>query len=604
MSEAAVISIPRRSERIASSFTKTKVQTMLSLSIRRRAATRVLGLLIVCAALGTRPAGAQVRSITSERPVTITFDNAVGTPVEVYWIDFEGNEQRYGTLEPGITWEQGTYETHAWRFKKDGRVLGVYVANAEPRQYSTVYDVARKPLGPADFSPDREEPGLQVFKDGFSLPYRRPITVWSTEEVYDLNASQTFLLSFDALIGDEGQELILAFSHNRVPWGAPGPDALTIRVSPGDQDFWFRTGFYGNWLDTELYYEPSERIVRAGQTQRYTVALTDASVTVAVDGRVMVRASLEGAAFERKGHVGFVVFGNDELAHTRIAYRNVTVSRPPTLAMAGGLTGDAGANRGDAGANRDFGTPTDTNTSEAAEAGRYFALVIAVEKYAGATINDLTFPVQDAQNVIRALTENYTFDPQNVIFLRDPVKAEITNALDRLVDQVKPNDNLLIFYAGHGYWDERMKQGFWLPADAEQGFRANWLSNGTIRDYINGIRTRHTLLISDACFSGGIFKTREAFTGADRAVEELFRIPSRKAMTSGTLNVVPDESVFVRYLIKTLRENRAPFLTSRKLFGALREPVINNSPLSQVPQFGVVHNTGDEGGEFIFVHKR
>jgi len=172
------------------------------------------------------------------------------------------------------------------------------------------------------------------------------------------------------------------------------------------------------------------------------------------------------------------------------------------------------------------------------------------------------------------------------------------------VDQVKPNDNLLIFYAGHGYWDERMKQGFWLPADAEQGFRANWLSNGTIRDYINGIRTRHTLLISDACFSGGIFKTREAFTGADRAVEELFRIPSRKAMTSGTLNVVPDESVFVRYLIKALRENRAPFLTSRKLFDTIREPVINNSPLSQVPQFGVVHNTGDEGGEFIFVHKR
>jgi hypothetical protein len=576
---------------------------MSSLSIRRRAATRALGLLIVCATLWARPAGAQVRSITSETPVTITFDNAAGTPVEVYWLDFEGQEQHYGTLEPEVTWEQGTYETHAWRFKKEGRVLGVYVANADARQYYTVYDVARKPLGPADFSPDREEPGLQVFKDGFSLPYR-PITVWSTEEVYDLNGSKTFLLGFDALLDHAGQELILAFSHNRVPWGAPGPDALTIRVSPGDQDFWFRTGFYEGWLDTELYYEPSEEIVRVGQTQRYTVALTGEAVTVAVDGRVVVRASLEGAAFERKGHVGFVVFGNDELAHTRVTYRNVSVSRPPTLAPAGSLAGDAGANRGDAGANRDFGTPADPSTPEASEAGRYFALVIAVEKYSGATINDLTFPVQDAQNVIRALTENYTFDPQNVIFLRDPAKAEITNALDRLVDQVKPNDNLLIFYAGHGYWDERMKQGFWLPADAEQGFRANWLSNGTIRDYVNGIQTRHTLLISDACFSGGIFKTRQAFTGADRAVEELFRIPSRKAMTSGTLNVVPDESVFVRYLIKTLRENRAPFLTARRLFDVLREPVINNSPLSQVPQFGVVHNTGDEGGEFIFVHKR
>ncbi|GEM_PF-6368822 len=569
---------------------------MFSPSIRRRAATRALGLFLVCAALWAPSVFAQVRSISSETPVTITFLNATETPVEVYWIDFEGQEQHYGALEPGITWEQGTYETHAWRFKKAGRVLGVYVANANARQYYTVYDAGQKPLGPADFSPDREEPGLQVFKDGFSLPYR-PITVWSAEEVYDLNSSNTFLLSFDALLETAGQELILAFSHNRVPWGAPGPDALTIRVSPSDQDFWFRTGFYGNWLDTELYYEPSEQIVRTGQTQRYTVALTDAAVTVAVDGRVMVRASLEGVAFERKGHVGFVVFGNDELEHTRIAYRNVSVSRPPTPAPAGGLAGEAGANR-------DFGTPANTETPEASEAGRYFALVIAVEKYSGATIEDLTFPVQDAQNVVRTLTENYTFDPQNVMFLRDPSKAEITNALDRLVDQVKPEDNLLIFYAGHGYWDERMKQGFWLPADAERGFRANWLSNGTIRDYINGIRTRHTLLISDACFSGGIFKTRQAFTGADRAIEELFRIPSRKAMTSGTLNVVPDKSVFVRYLIKTLRENRAPFLTARRLFDTLREPVINNSPLSQVPQFGVVHNTGDEGGEFIFVHRR
>ena len=574
---------------------------MFSLSHRIRVVVRTLGLLVACASLGTASVFAQQRSITSEVPVTITFDNAVGSPVEVYWIDFEGNEQLYGAME------QGTYETHAWRFKKDGRVLGVYVASAEPRQYYTVYDVARKPLGPADFSPDREVEGLQVFKDGFSLPYR-PISVWSTEEVYDLTVSPTFLLSFDVLLEDPGQEVILAFSHNRVPWGAPGPDALTIRVSPSDQDFWFRTGFYEGWLNTELYYERSEQIVRAGQTQRYTVALSDASVTVTVDGRVMVRASLEGAAFERKGHVGFVVFGNEELAHTRIAYQNITVSRPPLPAPPGNLAvdanaGDGGANRGDGGATRDFGTPTDTNTSEAAEAGRYFALVIAVEKYSGATINDLDFPAQDAQNVIQTLTENYTFDPENVTFLRDPTKAEIMNALDRLVDQVKPNDNLLIFYAGHGYWDERMKQGFWLPADAEQGFRANWLSNGTIRDYINGIRSRHTLLISDACFSGGIFKTRDAFTGANRAVEELFRIPSRKAMTSGTLNVVPDESVFVRYLIKTLRENRAPFLTSRKLFDTIREPVINNSPLSQVPQFGVVHNTGDEGGEFIFVHK-
>jgi hypothetical protein len=124
--------------------------------------------------------------------------------------------------------------------------------------------------------------------------------------------------------------------------------------------------------------------------------------------------------------------------------------------------------------------------------------------------------------------------------------------LDQLARRLTENDNLLIFYAGHGHWDEGLNQGFWLPADAKEASRAEWLSNSTIREYIQGIKSKHTLLITDACFGGGILRTRTAFSGASRAIAELYKLPSRKAITSGTRNVVPDKSVFVEYLIKRL----------------------------------------------------
>jgi len=35
----------------------------------------------------------------------------------------------------------------------------------------------------------------------------------------------------------------------------------------------------------------------------------------------------------------------------------------------------------------------------------------------------------------------------------------------------------------------------------------------------------------------------------------------------------------------------------------MRQAVINNSPNGQVPQFGEIRETGDEGGDFVFVKR-
>jgi hypothetical protein len=248
-------------------------------------------------------------------------------------------------------------------------------------------------------------------------------------------------------------------------------------------------------------------------------------------------------------------------------------------------------------------TPRVASQNKAIGTGKNHALLIGVNQYESSKINPLSEPVKDATALRNILVNDYTFDSSNVKQLRNPTRDEILDELDRLAERLTKDDNLLIFYAGHGYWDESRQEGYWLPSDADQNRRRDWISNGTIVSAINGIKTQHTLLVSDACFSGGILKTRAAFNDIPPATESLYNLPSRKAMTSGTLTEVPDKSVFVEYLIKRLEDNKDRYATSQDLFARMRTAVINNSPTRQVPQFGEIRETGDEGGDFIFVRR-
>lgn len=243
------------------------------------------------------------------------------------------------------------------------------------------------------------------------------------------------------------------------------------------------------------------------------------------------------------------------------------------------------------------------NLTEIKSEGKYYALIIGIQDYLDETINDLDRPVADANSLYQLLTAKYTFDKQDVFLLKNPTRDQLFESLESLSHQVKSTDNLLIFYAGHGYWDENRKQGYWYPSDARRLNRSSWLTNADLKEYISAIKSKHTLLISDACFSGGIFKSRSVMMGASRAIKELNDLPSRKAMTSGTLKEVPDQSVFIEYLVKRLFQNTEKYLSAEQLFSSFRTAVINNSANGQVPQFGEIKEAGDEGGDFIFIMK-
>jgi hypothetical protein len=247
------------------------------------------------------------------------------------------------------------------------------------------------------------------------------------------------------------------------------------------------------------------------------------------------------------------------------------------------------------------GTDNTVPTPEPAVASKYVALLIGINEYEDPEIVDLDRPVADAKSLAEILVNDYTFESENVQLLENPTRADIIDALDNLRKTMTPNDNLLLFYAGHGLWEEEGEIGYWIPSDGTRRSTAGYFRNSTLTDMIGAIKSKHTLLLADACFSGAIFKSRRAFFDADVAVNKLYELPSRKAMTSGTLTEVPDRSAFLEYMTKRLKGNSEKYLSAAKLFSSIREVVINNSDV--IPQYGTIQKVGDEGGEFIFIRR-
>ena len=235
------------------------------------------------------------------------------------------------------------------------------------------------------------------------------------------------------------------------------------------------------------------------------------------------------------------------------------------------------------------------------KAPKYYALILGANDYIDEQVPDLDAPISDAAKLGLVLTTKYTFDPQDVVFIKNPTREQIINELDRLTRKVTKNDNLLVFYAGHGHWDPETDFGYWLPVDSKLTTSSNWLANSQIRDYVAAIKSKHTLLITDACFGGSIFRTRKTFEETSAPKNKLYDNLSRQAMTSGALTVVPDKSLFLEYLVKRLTENTKDYLAGEELFSSFKTEVMNGSPVT--PMYGDIKDSGDEGGDFIFVKK-
>lgn len=240
--------------------------------------------------------------------------------------------------------------------------------------------------------------------------------------------------------------------------------------------------------------------------------------------------------------------------------------------------------------------------------GDYYALIIGIDDYYG-EFEPLNNAVRDAEAIEKVLKAKYKFDHFITLFDREATRIQILEAFEELARRVKPTDNVFIYYSGHGEYKEQYNRGYWIPVDARSNSISELISNNDIQTALTGIRSKHTLLISDACFAGEIFRgevLQIPFENSDNYYRKVHERPSRKAITSGGIEPVMDtgkegHSVFAYYLIKSLENNEDPFYDASQLYERIKIPVTNNS--DQQPHFHPIKNTGDEGGQFIFIHK-
>jgi tetratricopeptide (TPR) repeat protein len=234
--------------------------------------------------------------------------------------------------------------------------------------------------------------------------------------------------------------------------------------------------------------------------------------------------------------------------------------------------------------------------------GKNYCLLIGAQNYTDANITSLSNPIADAVKLKMILKSTYNFSDENVIQLFNPGTDDVKRQLLELTAQLHPEDNLLIFYAGHGIWVEKEKKGYWLMTDAKRNDPNTWLPNKTVLDLVAKIPSRHTLLITDACFSGSVFKTRGLNDAAPKPIQEMEEKISRIAITSGNDTEVPDESIFMKYLIKALNNNKEKYLTAQKMFiNQILEAVMTESKTE--PRYGTLELAGHVGGDFIFIKK-
>src|SRR5262249_6446395 len=133
--------------------------------------------------------------------------------------------------------------------------------------------------------------------------------------------------------------------------------------------------------------------------------------------------------------------------------------------------------------------------------GRYHALVIGNNAYAD--LSPLKTAVNDATAVAELLQTMYGF---TVTLLTNTTRDEIITALDQLRATLTEQDNLLIYYAGHGMLDTSEERGYWLPVNAKQDSRIQWISNTTITDALKAMAAKHILVVADSCYSGTLVR--------------------------------------------------------------------------------------------------
>ena len=237
-------------------------------------------------------------------------------------------------------------------------------------------------------------------------------------------------------------------------------------------------------------------------------------------------------------------------------------------------------------------------TARVAAFGKFYAVVIGESDYR--KFEALPSAVNDARAVAKVLEEKYGFD---VVRLENASSRQIITALQQSGKRMTDQDNLVVFYAGHG--SLMQDKGYWQAVDADFEM-TNWISPAAIRDVLLDHPARRTLILADSCYSGAL--ARGTLSKAKGRESKRARLVISSGGTQPVLDSADGQhSMFTRALLDVLSDPADRVIDVQTLFPRIRERVVDTARRAgreQNPELAVMVEVGDEGGSFFFVEKR
>ena len=244
--------------------------------------------------------------------------------------------------------------------------------------------------------------------------------------------------------------------------------------------------------------------------------------------------------------------------------------------------------------------------------GRYYALIIGNQDYQN--IASLATPRNDIQRIGEVLEKRYGF---TVTLLTDSDNLTIMDAINNLNEVLTEDDNLLIYYAGHGNRIQtgEFETGYWLPVNADAPPRDSlWIPNEFVTRHLARIQAKRVMVIADSCYAGllssapGYLMLENNDQPTDRYIQYKLPRKSRLLLTSGGDFPVldtggGDNSVFAKALLDLL-ENNQRLLTAPEIYQSIKGRVSKAAKLAdfeQTPVYKVIKGAGHEMGDFFFV---
>ncbi|HEX3893539.1 MAG TPA: caspase family protein [Terracidiphilus sp.] len=236
--------------------------------------------------------------------------------------------------------------------------------------------------------------------------------------------------------------------------------------------------------------------------------------------------------------------------------------------------------------------------------GDYFALVIGNNDYPN--LPPLHTAVGDAESIAQILTDRYGF---HVKLLLNASRDQIVGALNEYRRELDAHSNFLIYYAGHGQFDQAVNKYYWLPIDAQPHDNTKWIIADDVTSDIRGTPASHILVVSDSCYSGTMRGADVSFDPHDRErlLGKMMAGHSRDLLSSGGNEPVSDtgsagHSVFAAAFLRGIETEPDPVFSGDELFERYIKLQVGGNA-RQTPQYGPLGDSGHSFGDFVFVRK-